>query len=500
MDQYALYLRKSRADMDAEARGEGETLAKHRTALTEYAKRRGLFIAEEYAEIVSGDTIAARPQMQQLLSDVKAGLYAGVIVNDVDRLGRGDSIDQEIIKTTFAYTHTLIITPSKDIDFSNTTDEDIYDFKAFFSRTEYKMISRRMKQGRVNSAAQGSWVSGVAPFGYRVVRDKHYNKLEPDENAPIVKMIFELYASGAAGYRVIANRIDAMGILTTQGKHFGSEAIKRILLNPVYLGRTEYGRRATVSTIEDGKRIKRRVKSGDAVVVENTHEALIDMDTWQTVQNRARLAHHRTPVNANAVMKNPLAGLVRCSECGAIMQRGHGRYSVIRCMTPNCKTSAIYLKIVENELLEILKSWNVTYEAPAPQPVSVENTQQRNDLLRQLETISAQLTRAQELVELGVYTPSEYITRRDTLQGEQKALHAKLDKLTRKTPGEARAAILPEIQRVLDAYPMAQSAEDKNALLRSVIDHVVYHKTESAKGGQKSDNLLSLDVFPVVSM
>ena len=98
MTQYALYLRKSRADLDAEARGEGETLAKHRAALTAYAKKRGLIIAREYAEIVSGDSIAARPQMQQLLDDVKAGLYSGVIVNDVYRLGRGDSIDQEIIK------------------------------------------------------------------------------------------------------------------------------------------------------------------------------------------------------------------------------------------------------------------------------------------------------------------------------------------------------------------------------------------------------------------
>ena len=116
MNQYALYLRKSRADMDAEARGDGETLAKHRAALTAYARNRGLLIVREYAEIVSGDSIAARPQMQQLLEDVKSGMYAGVIVNDVDRLGRGDSIDQEIIKLTFAAAHTLIITPYSDID------------------------------------------------------------------------------------------------------------------------------------------------------------------------------------------------------------------------------------------------------------------------------------------------------------------------------------------------------------------------------------------------
>ena len=170
MNAYAIYLRKSRADMDAEARGEGETLAKHRKALNEYARQRGLLVVREYAEIVSGDSISARPQMQALLEDVKRGLYAGVIVNDVDRLGRGDSIDQEIIKLTFAASHTLIITPYSDIDPTSIQDGDMLDFRMFFARTEYKMITRRMTQGRARSAASGNWVSGLAPYGYKIAK------------------------------------------------------------------------------------------------------------------------------------------------------------------------------------------------------------------------------------------------------------------------------------------------------------------------------------------
>jgi len=66
--QYCIYLRKSRADMDAEARGEGETLARHEHALLNLAKQKNLSITALYKEIVSGETIAARPVMQQLLS------------------------------------------------------------------------------------------------------------------------------------------------------------------------------------------------------------------------------------------------------------------------------------------------------------------------------------------------------------------------------------------------------------------------------------------------
>ena len=69
----AIYLRKSRADREAEARGEGETLARHESILTELANHMGLVVEAVYKELVSGETIAARPKMQQLLLEVMQG-------------------------------------------------------------------------------------------------------------------------------------------------------------------------------------------------------------------------------------------------------------------------------------------------------------------------------------------------------------------------------------------------------------------------------------------
>ncbi len=113
---YLIYLRKSRMDMEAEARGEGETLARHRTTLLALARRMGLEIGGIYEEIVSGETIAARPQMQRLLSEVEAGQWEGVLVMEVERLARGDSIDQGIVAQAFKYSGTKIITPAKTYD------------------------------------------------------------------------------------------------------------------------------------------------------------------------------------------------------------------------------------------------------------------------------------------------------------------------------------------------------------------------------------------------
>ena len=80
---YLIYLRKSRADIEAEQRGEGETLARHERSLLDLAGRLKLNIVDIYREVVSGETIAARPVMQQLLTEVESGLWAGVLVMEV---------------------------------------------------------------------------------------------------------------------------------------------------------------------------------------------------------------------------------------------------------------------------------------------------------------------------------------------------------------------------------------------------------------------------------
>ena len=85
---YAMYLRKSRKD----AAGESveETLARHEQRLLQLAQQQGLVIGTVYREVVSGDSIAARPEMQRLLQAVQRGQYQGVLVAELERLARGD--------------------------------------------------------------------------------------------------------------------------------------------------------------------------------------------------------------------------------------------------------------------------------------------------------------------------------------------------------------------------------------------------------------------------
>ncbi|MCD8239374.1 MAG: recombinase family protein [Clostridiales bacterium] len=190
---YCLYLRKSRSDAEAEARGEGETLARHERALLELAKRRKLVITEIYREVVSGDTIAARPVMQQLLQEVGQGKWKGVLVMEIERLARGDTIDQGIVAQTFKFSGTKIITPIKDFDPSNEYDEEYFEFGLFMSRREYKTINRRLQRGRIASVKEGKYVANVPPYGYERVRvkdGKGFTLAIVPEEAEIIKLIF----------------------------------------------------------------------------------------------------------------------------------------------------------------------------------------------------------------------------------------------------------------------------------------------------------------------
>ena len=117
IDIYAIYLRKSRADLEAEKLGEGETLARHKKILTDLAARQGLYIGKIYQEIVSGDTIEARPEIQKLIEDCYKGMYKGILIIEVTRLSRGNQGDAQKIMDCLRYSNmnngVLVITVSK---------------------------------------------------------------------------------------------------------------------------------------------------------------------------------------------------------------------------------------------------------------------------------------------------------------------------------------------------------------------------------------------------
>ena len=241
MDKTCIYLRKSRTDEELEKTlGEGETLIKHRKALLKFAKEKGLNIVDIKEEIVSGDSIFFRPQMQILLKEVAAKKYTGVLVMDIDRLGRGGMKDQGTILETFKDSNTIIITPSKTYDLNDDIDEEMTEFKTFFARRELKVINKRMQSSRVRSVENGNYIATNPPLGYDITFINKFRTLKINESeAEIVKIIFNMYANGN-GANSIATYLNELGYKTKAGNSFESTGILFIIRNPVYIGKVTW--------------------------------------------------------------------------------------------------------------------------------------------------------------------------------------------------------------------------------------------------------------------
>ena len=286
--QYSLYLRKSRADLEAEERGEGETLARHEKMLIELARRYGFSIGKIYREIVSGESIEARPVVQELLKDVESGRWKGVLVVEVERLARGDTMDQGRVAKSFKFSNTKIITPIKIYDPNDEFDEEYFEFGLFMSRREYKTINRRLQRGRVSSVKEGKYVGSIPPFGYdrvKLVKDKGYTLAKNDE-ASVVEKMFQIYAYNEIAINEVVRMLNLAGFKPRKAKEWTISAVKDILSNPIYIGKIRWDSRKTVKEYRNGKIVNTRPRNENYTLCDGLHESIIDMETWNIVQEK----------------------------------------------------------------------------------------------------------------------------------------------------------------------------------------------------------------------
>ena len=508
---YCAYLRKSRRDVEMEALGQGETLQRHEKQLVDLAARLGIRIARTYREIVSGDTIAERPQVQQLLQDVNAGLWDGVLAVDVDRFGRGDSIDQGIIMQSFMYANVLVITPDMIYDHSDDSDAVFFEIKLFFSRREYNMIKKRMQRGRMASALDGCYMGSRPVYGYERVKlqgRKGWSLKPVPEKAEIVRAVFDWYAHGMdgrdVGAAVIADRLNGMGLRTDLGNPFEASYIRHMLQNPAYIGKVQWNQRTTQYAIRDGKRVHSRPKNADPVLVDGHHEGIVDPSLFAQVQQMFT-THEKRPKNKQADVANPLAGLIVCGVCGRHLQlKGdkRRRSGFLGCVTQHCPTCATSIDVVENVVLDALRGWVAGYEVhdetPAPSlsaDVCATNAA-RAQLTEQLAMLQAQRNQNFDMLERGVYDVPTFRERRANLEARIADVQSALVALDAPPKPDPIAAILPQVRSVLGAYGLAKTPAEKNALLRSVIDHIDYTKPQRCYRNSAPTDHLNVTLYP----
>lgn len=508
MEYYCAYLRKSRKDAEAESHGQGETLARHQKKLEDYAASVGIKISKFYKEIVSGESIASRPVMQQLLTDVEAGLWTGVLVVEVERLARGNTLDQGIVSNAFTYSNTKIITPMKTYNPNDDYDQEYFEFGLFMSRREYKTINRRLQAGRNMSAKEGKYPGGHAPYGYKRKKlegQKGFTlEIEPQE-ADIIRLIYTLY-SQYTNPAEIAKRLDDMNIPPPRGNKWSEHTIRDILSNPVYIGKIRWGDRKLVKKVKDGRLYRSQPKNrGNMILVDGLHEAIIEESLFNQVQ-QVKSGRCFNPIPSIYRLKNPLSGIIVCGKCGKHITKV--QEDLLSCTNRNCDNVSSKLSLVEKKLLEILEFYLKSHEQKI-HDISIESDQEETminnqklkleELNKELKEFSMQQDKICEFLEKGIYTTEMFTTRLqnikqqiDTIQ--KKKLQLEDDIYHFQERKLSKQKIIPELKNILDNYNN-YNVEEKNKLLKSVIDKVEYLKTEKCYGKNTNPEKFELKVY-----
>ena len=324
------YLRKSQSD-DPLLTVE-EVLEKHERILNEWDdKHLDSRVPEEnrFREIVSGETIKERPEINKVLRLIESPKIKAVKVVEPQRLTRGDLEDIGRLMKLFKHTDTLVITPERIYDL-----RDEYDWNAFEAELKrgndylnyYKKIQKRGKDASIRA---GNYIYSVPPYGFDKIKVKDGKKecptlKENPEQANVVRMVFDWYVNEGLGRTAISYRLDKLGIKPPKTDVWSPTVIKEILRNVHYIGKVKYNWRPIVTVVEDGNFKKTRPENiiEETMIFEGRHEGIVDKELFDKAQERMG---NNPRVGSRAKLRNPLAGLVKCKICGKAVVVKHFR-------------------------------------------------------------------------------------------------------------------------------------------------------------------------------
>ena len=481
-DRFAFYLRKSRADLELEKLGEMETLARHAGMLEQLARRHDIPMSqvEIYKEVVSGESIQDRPEMQRLLKAVSERKYKAVLVVEIERLARGNTSDQGQVADAFLYSNTLIITPSKVFNPRDPSDLEYFEFGLFMSRREYQTIRRRLQAGKLAAIKEGQYIANWVPYGYTAVRngkkDRHL-EVVPEE-AEVVKRVFDLHQSGN-GPGAIARELTRQGIKPPRNAdQWHKSTITRMLHNPVYIGKIRWSAKETTRVLaDDGRTVKRRVYNPEPILVDGNHAPIIDNSLWNAVNYR-RIS---PPVKQGIQLVNPLAGLLKCTSChraitykSASKKQPKAIYTHTNALT--CQQKAIHADLLLEAITEKLKEILHDTEIRALEDVPKDETPKRKQAIsKSLNREQQKLKKIYTSFESGIYSADEFITRRNEIQGEISRLQLQLEELNQKPKAPEPKEYVQTLHELINSLTNEQiPAAEKNKFLSSFIKVIWY--------------------------
>lgn len=504
----ALYVRLSRDDDNA---GDSDSITHQIELLTKYAGEHGLTQYKIYKDDGYTGTNFNRPGFQEMLADIEAGMVDTVIVKDMSRFGRNYLEVGLYTEMRFPELGVRFIAISNGIDSANQQDNDFTPFLNIINEWYCRDTSKKIRAVFRTKGLSGKRLSTNAPYGY--VRDQDGTLLVDEETAPVVELIYQLCQEGN-GPGKIARMLKERDIPTpgtiefrrtgrTRNYHpeapcrWTSDTVANILDQDAYLGRT-----TNFKTTRLSYKLKKTVCNPPEkwAVFENTHEAIIDRESWERV--RKIRAQRRRPTKMGEM--GMFSGLAYCADCGAKLY--HCRTGSWTC-EQECYTcssyrtrkqcSAHYIRAVVLEQLVLQNIQRVLAYVQEDEETFVRQVMENSERARKSEwektrrELEKKQKRIQELDGIIQRLYEDKVMRRLTearfdklacaYEEEQAGLTeavAGLQKALEAT--EEQAANMENFLKVVRKY--TRPTELTPALLREFVDKVVVHAPDKSSG------------------
>lgn len=434
--------------------------------IRDYAKRNGYILPDEYVymdEGISGRHTAKRAAFNRMIGAAKQKPkpFDAILLWKFSRFARNreDSIVYKSMLRKQCGIDVISISENVGDDKMSVLIEALIE-----AMDEYYSInlSEEVKRGMTEKASRGEAVA-IPSYGYQIKDGKY---LPDPDTAPIIKRIFADYLSGK-GMRTITTELNDSGYRTRRGNRFENRTVKYILQNPVYIGKIRW--------TPTGK-ANHRKQNDDTLIIDGTHEPIISMDVWNQVQAKLE-ASPKTKYMRQSDPKEPfmLQGLVRCSACGATLCRAVG--TSLQCYAyahGKCKTShSITINRINDLIISALEDAAVTGKFKISEPPV--KPQQSDDVTVMIAREEKKLARIKDAYENEAYTLDEFKASRSQILERIEQLRQRLpkpesQKSKKKTIQSKLCAILPALRSP------ATDESTKNALLKSVVERVVFYR------------------------
>lgn len=504
----AAYVRLSREDGDKE---ESDSVGNQRKLLLDYIdKSEDLELFDIYIDDGYTGTNFKRPSFQKMISDIESGYVNCVIVKDLSRFGRDYIETGRYLERYFPDLEVRFISISDNIDSLKQTYDILLPIKNIFNEQYARDISKKVHTAIKTKQKAGEFIGAFTSYGYKKSPTNKNKLIIDDYAANIVRRIFSLYIQGC-GKLSIAKMLNEEGVLSpaeykkNNGENYKNfnkldntsywtySTIDKILRREIYIGNMVQGTR------RQHMRSKQKMLNKEKwIVVENTHEPIIDKETWKKAQALLNKRTRLLDLNTNMYI---FAGFVRCADCRRAMAKhtwkrtdGSKSYTLncgtyVRYGSKYCTAHTINLQVlydvVLNDLRTIVKSITDLKELANSQ-ISTDKSKIKASQA-EIERIRSELERLKKLKKSlyedfkeELITKQEFLTYRDDYTKKEELFTKRMQTLEDENKREQTSEPFdtPWLKRLLELRDIEELDRE---IIVEMIDEILVYENHKIK-------------------